>query len=98
MTNSFVCRDVEELKKKLVLEDTPAVQQMLNIPSENCDTEVCVQYYVGGVDISFLKDDEVNACAALVVLSYPQLEVSGLPVDILNSWNFAEKSFNDMYF
>ncbi|XP_042198246.1 endonuclease V isoform X4 [Callorhinchus milii] len=30
---------------------------------------------VGGVDLSFIKGDEVNACAALVVLSYPDLEV-----------------------
>ena len=31
---------------------------------------------VGGVDLSFIKGDEVNACAQLVVLSYPDLEVS----------------------
>ncbi|XP_055509821.1 endonuclease V-like isoform X2 [Leucoraja erinacea] len=30
---------------------------------------------VGGVDLSFIKEDEVNACASLVVLSYPDLEV-----------------------
>ncbi|XP_077965059.1 endonuclease V isoform X1 [Gasterosteus aculeatus] len=30
---------------------------------------------VGGVDLSFIKGDEVNACAQLVVLSYPDLEV-----------------------
>ncbi|MFT7804168.1 endonuclease V-like, partial [Arapaima gigas] len=30
---------------------------------------------VGGVDLSFIKGDEVNACAQLVVLSYPQLEL-----------------------
>lgn len=31
---------------------------------------------VGGVDLSFLKGDDVTACAQLVVLSYPDLEVS----------------------
>lgn len=31
---------------------------------------------VGGVDLSFIKGDDVNACAQLVVLSYPDLEVS----------------------
>ena len=31
--------------------------------------------YVGGVDISFVKGDDVNACAALVVLSLPDLKV-----------------------
>ncbi|XP_069511288.1 endonuclease V [Ambystoma mexicanum] len=30
---------------------------------------------VGGVDLSFIKGDDVNACASLVVLSYPELEV-----------------------
>lgn len=41
---------------------------------------VCVlgdkRFYVGGVDISFVKGDDVNACAALIVMSYPELEVS----------------------
>lgn len=31
---------------------------------------------VGGVDLSFIKGDDVNACAQLVVLSYPDLQVS----------------------
>ncbi|XP_054897140.1 endonuclease V-like isoform X2 [Poeciliopsis prolifica] len=30
---------------------------------------------IGGVDLSFIKGDEVNACAQLVVLSYPDLKV-----------------------
>ncbi|XP_029011920.1 endonuclease V isoform X9 [Betta splendens] len=30
---------------------------------------------VGGVDLSFIKGDNVNACAQLVVLSFPDLEV-----------------------
>ncbi|XP_039889328.1 endonuclease V-like isoform X2 [Simochromis diagramma] len=30
---------------------------------------------VGGVDLSFIKGDDVNACAQLVVLSYPDLQV-----------------------
>ncbi|XP_047189904.1 endonuclease V-like isoform X5 [Scophthalmus maximus] len=30
---------------------------------------------VGGVDLSFIKGDDVNACAQLVVLSYPGLEM-----------------------
>ena len=31
--------------------------------------------YIGGVDISFVKGDDVNACAAFVVLDYPELKV-----------------------
>ncbi|XP_055245498.1 endonuclease V isoform X15 [Gorilla gorilla gorilla] len=30
---------------------------------------------VGGVDVSFVKGDSVRACASLVVLSFPELEV-----------------------
>ncbi|XP_006886388.1 PREDICTED: endonuclease V [Elephantulus edwardii] len=30
---------------------------------------------VGGVDVSFVKGDSAHACASLVVLSYPELEV-----------------------
>ncbi|KAM9314538.1 endonuclease V-like isoform 1-T5 [Pholidichthys leucotaenia] len=30
---------------------------------------------VAGVDVSFIKGDDVNACAQLVVLSYPDLEL-----------------------
>lgn len=31
---------------------------------------------VGGVDVSFVKGDSAGACASLVVLSYPELEVT----------------------
>jgi deoxyinosine 3'endonuclease (endonuclease V) len=31
--------------------------------------------YIGGVDISFIKGDDVNACAAYVILKYPSLDV-----------------------
>eukprot|EP00042_Codosiga_hollandica_P043181 m.406568 g.406568 ORF g.406568 m.406568 type:complete len:288 (-) comp56497_c0_seq1:74-937(-) len=31
--------------------------------------------YIGGVDISFIKGNEVDACACLVVLEYPSLQV-----------------------
>ena len=32
--------------------------------------------YIGGVDISFVKGDDVNACAAFIVLNYPELKVN----------------------
>lgn len=32
-------------------------------------------FYVGGLDISFVKGDSVNACAALVVVHLPNLKV-----------------------
>lgn len=31
---------------------------------------------VGGVDVSFVKGDSSQACASLVVLSYPDLKVT----------------------
>ena len=30
---------------------------------------------LGGVDVSFIKGDNVNACACIVVMSYPDLQV-----------------------
>ena len=31
--------------------------------------------YIGGVDVSFIKGNDVDACACLVVLEYPSLQV-----------------------
>lgn len=60
----------EEMKKKMMLEDNEDLKIM-----SNPDNDVIARtYYVAGVDISFVKGDDVNACAALVVLSYPQLQ------------------------
>lgn len=58
----------KELKKKISLKDDSNVEKMLSNP--DADT-----FYVGGMDISFVKGDDVNACAALVVCSFPDLEV-----------------------
>ncbi|KFO35692.1 Endonuclease V, partial [Fukomys damarensis] len=54
------------LKALLVDRDTEAWQQ---------DPAFSGLQRVGGVDVSFVKGDCVNACASLVVLSYPGLEV-----------------------
>lgn len=48
---------------------------------------------VGGVDLSFIKGDDVNACAQLVVLSYPDLEVSGQPMRESEKTTFFIKYF-----
>ncbi|XP_028311361.1 endonuclease V-like [Gouania willdenowi] len=52
-------------------------QQLLDVDSEDWQTrpDFSGLERVGGVDLSFIKGDDVNACAQLVVLSYPQLEV-----------------------
>ncbi|XP_013384792.1 endonuclease V isoform X1 [Lingula anatina] len=55
----------DKLKTKLVLENCEPWQSKL---------EEGLQY-VGGVDLSFVKGDDVNACSSLVVTSYPDLKV-----------------------
>lgn len=52
-----------ELKKKLITQD--------NL-DWNGDDEL---KRIGGVDISFVKENEEDACASLVVLSYPDFKV-----------------------
>ncbi|XP_066560404.1 endonuclease V [Amia ocellicauda] len=54
------------LRPRLVEEDTEAWQRAEGFAGLR---------RVGGVDLSFIKGDDVNACAQLVVLSYPELEV-----------------------
>ncbi|KAI4886202.1 hypothetical protein NFI96_027052, partial [Prochilodus magdalenae] len=56
----------ECLKQRLVEEDTEAWQR---------NPDFSGLQRVGGVDLSFIKGDEVNACAQLVVLSYPSMEL-----------------------
>ena len=31
--------------------------------------------YIGGVDISFVKDSKIDACACIVVVEYPSLKI-----------------------
>ncbi|XP_028395400.1 endonuclease V-like isoform X2 [Dendronephthya gigantea] len=63
-------REQCELKKNLIEEDTYNWFQK----DPNGEEEILLNY-VGGVDISFVKGDEKHACAALVILSYPKLEI-----------------------
>ncbi|XP_052050721.1 endonuclease V isoform X2 [Apodemus sylvaticus] len=54
------------LKARVVQRDTEAWQR---------DPSFSGLQKVGGVDVSFVKGDNVRACASLVVLSYPELKV-----------------------
>lgn len=54
------------MKERLLLQDTESWQR---------DPEFRGLERVGGVDLSFIKGDECRACAQLVVLSFPQLQV-----------------------
>ncbi|KAL8584887.1 hypothetical protein ACOMHN_037590 [Nucella lapillus] len=60
------------LKENLETEDSGDVRRMLEaISSKDCREK----FYIGGVDISFIKDNNVDACAALVIISIPDLKV-----------------------
>uniref|UniRef100_A0A9L0SK04 Endonuclease V n=1 Tax=Equus caballus TaxID=9796 RepID=A0A9L0SK04_HORSE len=59
-------REQARLKARVVDRDTEAWQR---------DPAFSGLQRVGGVDVSFVKGDSVSACASLVVLSYPELEV-----------------------
>nr|XP_033817449.1 endonuclease V isoform X2 [Geotrypetes seraphini] len=59
-------REQEQLKWRLVEGDTEEWQE---------EATFAGLQRVGGLDLSFVKGDEANACASLVVLSYPDLEV-----------------------
>ncbi|KAM6175982.1 endonuclease V [Erethizon dorsatum] len=65
-TLSFWKREQARLKARLVDRDTEAWQR---------DPAFSGLQRVGGVDVSFVKGDAVSACASLVVLNYPELEV-----------------------
>ncbi|XP_055763330.1 endonuclease V-like isoform X1 [Salvelinus fontinalis] len=67
----------EELVKKWESEQASLRQQVVEEDTE--DWQRCPDFTglerVGGVDLSFIKGDDINACAQLVVLSYPDLEL-----------------------
>lgn len=62
-----LCSEQARLRQQVVEEDTEGWQRSPDFSGLE---------RVGGVDLSFIKGDDVNACAQLVVLSYPDLEVS----------------------
>ncbi|XP_075627182.1 endonuclease V isoform X2 [Balearica regulorum gibbericeps] len=59
-------REQARLKASVVAEDTEEWQK---------DSSLTGLERVGGVDLSYIKGDDTRACASLVVLSYPALEV-----------------------
>ncbi|KAJ6658519.1 hypothetical protein lerEdw1_020074 [Lerista edwardsae] len=59
-------RDQAQLKSDVIEQDTEEWQK---------DPSFAGLVRVGGVDLSYIKGDDTNACASLVVLSYPALEV-----------------------
>lgn len=62
-----VGREQAQLKAGVVEEDTEEWQEGSGFAGLE---------RVGGVDLSYIKGDDTSACASLVVLSYPALEVT----------------------
>jgi deoxyinosine 3'endonuclease (endonuclease V) len=61
----------DDIKTHWIIEQNRLKQQL--IISNTIDlTSV---KYIGGVDLSFIKGNDIDACAALVILSYPELKV-----------------------
>lgn len=64
------CREQESLAKRVILTD--AIDW-------SCDTSepgsAPPLTYVGGLDISFVKGDAITACAGIVIVQLPSLEV-----------------------
>eukprot|EP00045_Choanoeca_perplexa_P007088 m.62312 g.62312 ORF g.62312 m.62312 type:complete len:178 (-) comp13929_c0_seq2:307-840(-) len=63
-----------ELKERWVLEQDALKAQMV-LEDQLSVASVDEIRLVGGVDISFIKGDDVNACASLVVVELPTLTV-----------------------
>ncbi|XP_041491806.1 endonuclease V-like isoform X1 [Microtus oregoni] len=62
-------REQARLKTRVVARDTEAWQR---------DPTFSGLQRVGGLDVSFVNGESSRACASLVVLSYPELEVTAL--------------------
>lgn len=64
-------RQQEDLRAQLVLCDTMPWQErrcLCNCPGTECELSGSHLRFCGGVDISFVKGDDVNACASLIVV------------------------------
>ncbi|XP_057700414.1 endonuclease V-like [Corythoichthys intestinalis] len=67
----------EELVKQWESEQAQLRKQVVEVDTEHWQkcTDFCGLERVAGLDLSFIKGDEINACSQLVVLRYPDLEV-----------------------
>lgn len=63
-----ICREQLKLKEQLISED--------DIDWKNSEEDFSGLHLVGGLDISFPKDDFTHACPCFVVLSFPDLKVN----------------------
>jgi deoxyinosine 3'endonuclease (endonuclease V) len=68
----------KELSSKLIMKD----DFDWTLDPTTTDSSRPALRLVGGVDISFIKGNDVDACASLVVLSFPELKVYKAYIDI----------------
>ncbi|KAI8761856.1 endonuclease V [Biomphalaria glabrata] len=90
--DSFISEEIKQkweseqlfYKEQLIQKDTSAIAALISGHRRKADGS---RYYVGGVDISFIVGNSVDACACLCVVRMPDLEVVlslGLLLQILN--------------
>ena len=70
------------LRSKLILEDD-FVWSLPSVGSSSGEDARGKLKYIGGTDISFLKEDPSTACAAVVVLDADTLEVVNEEFDVV---------------
>lgn len=75
-------RTQDMLKSKLILEDD-FVWRLPSVGSSSGEDARDKFKYIGGTDISFLKEDPSTACAAVVVLDADTLEVVHEEFDVV---------------
>ncbi|KAK5575273.1 hypothetical protein RB653_010530 [Dictyostelium firmibasis] len=62
-----------ELKKNLIEKDDFDFE--IGDEYDNNNNIITTLKYIGGVDISFVKDNDIDACASLIVIEYPSLKI-----------------------
>ncbi|KAH9509910.1 hypothetical protein Btru_044598 [Bulinus truncatus] len=65
-------REQAQYKEQLILEDTKDISDLTSGKRRKADGS---RFYIGGVDISFIKGNNVDACASLCVVRMPDLEL-----------------------
>ncbi|XP_059155820.1 endonuclease V-like isoform X2 [Physella acuta] len=72
MMTSSTSREQNAFKNQLLMKDTPDISDLTSGLRRKANGS---RYYVGGVDISFVKSSKEDACACLCVLQMPDLEM-----------------------
>jgi len=69
-------REQKTLKEKMIIGDLSEWAQKRVVCEKDRKSPIATPLrFIGGVDISFIKGDQHNACAAFVVLEFPELNV-----------------------